>query len=63
MTRWIAFFIQMRYIIFVLFYAIATGGWAGVSAYHIYENNKPVETIYADLGAINDYMDSLNGEE
>lgn len=43
--------------------AIAIAGWAGVSAFHIYENNKPVETIYADLGAINDYMDSLNGEE
>lgn len=43
--------------------AIAIAGWAGISAYNIYENSKPVETIYANLDAINDYMDSLDAEE
>lgn len=43
--------------------AIAIVGWAGVSAYNIYESKKPVETIYANLDAINDYMASLDTEE
>lgn len=43
--------------------AIAIVGWAGVSAYNIYESRKPVETIYANLDAINNYMDSLDTEE
>lgn len=42
---------------------IAIVGWAGVSAYNIYESRKPVETIYANLDAINDYMSSLDTEE
>lgn len=43
--------------------AIAIVGWAGVSAYNIYESRKPVETIYANLDAINDYMSSFDTEE
>ena len=42
--------------------ALAIVGWAGYSAYHVYENSKPVETIYANLDSINDYMSSLNAE-
>lgn len=42
---------------------IAIAGWAGVSAYNIYESRKPVETVYANLDAINDYMGSLSSEE
>lgn len=42
--------------------AIAIVGWAGYSAYRTYENNKPMETIYADLDAINDYVDTLDNE-
>lgn len=38
-------------------------GWAGISAYNIYESNKPVETIYANLDAINDYVNSLDSAE
>ena len=34
--------------------------WAGYSTYHVYENNKPVETIYANLDAINDYVSDMN---
>lgn len=37
-------------------------GWAGYSAYNIYENSKPMETIYANLDPINDYMQSLTEE-
>lgn len=42
--------------------AIAVVGWAGYSAYRTYENNKPMETVYANLDAINDYVDALDGE-
>lgn len=42
--------------------AIAVVGWAGYSAYRTYENNKPMETIYANLDAINDYVDALDNE-
>lgn len=37
--------------------------WAGYSAYNIYESRKPVETVYVNLDAINDYFGSLNAEE
>lgn len=43
--------------------AIAVVGWAGYSAYRTYENNKPMETIYANLDAINDYVNGLDVEE
>ena len=42
---------------------IAHEGWAGVSGYRIYESKKPVETIYANVDAITDYMNSLSTEE
>lgn len=42
---------------------IAIVGWAGYSAYNIYESKKPVETVYANLDAINDYMETLSAEE
>ena len=42
---------------------IALAGWAGVSGYRIYESKKPVETIYANVDAITDYMNSLSTEE
>lgn len=43
--------------------AVALVGWAGYSAYRAYENSKPMETIYADLDAINDYVNGLDSEE
>ena len=43
--------------------AIALIGWAGYSAYGIYEKNQPVETIYANLDAINEYTASLDKTE
>lgn len=43
--------------------AIALVGWAGYSAYGIYEKNQPMETIYANLDAINDYAGSLDEAE
>lgn len=43
--------------------AIALLGWAGYSAYHVYESNQPMETIYANLDSINDYVASLSDAE
>ena len=34
-------------------------GWAGVSAYQIYDNSRPVKTIYADTSDMDDYLNSL----
>ena len=42
---------------------LAIVGWAGVSAVTGYINNRPMETIYANLDSINDYMSSLSTEE
>lgn len=42
--------------------ALAIVGWAGYSAYHAYENSRPMETIYANLDSVNDYMNSLTAE-
>lgn len=42
---------------------IALAGWAGVSGYRIYESKKPVETIYANVSPITDYINSLSTEE
>lgn len=38
-------------------------GWAGFSGYRVYENNKPMKTIYTNLSAIEDYMTTLDTEE
>lgn len=40
---------------------IAVLGWAGYSAYGIYQSNQPA--IYADLTSINDYVNSLTATE
>lgn len=37
-------------------------GWAGYSGYNAYEASKPMETIYANLDSVTDYMSSLNAE-
>ncbi len=42
--------------------AAALIGWAGYSAYGIYEDSRPMETVYANLDPINDYMATLNTE-
>ena len=41
---------------------IAILGWAGFSAYRAYENSRPLETIYANLDAVNHYVSSLEEE-
>lgn len=41
---------------------VAILGWIGVSAVQVYENNKPMETIYTDLSALDDYMAGLDAE-
>lgn len=43
--------------------ALAIAGWAGYSAYAMYQDNKPMETIYANLDALNDYMSNLESAE
>ena len=40
---------------------VAVLGWAGYSAYGIYESKQPA--IYTDLTAINDYTSSLTATE
>ncbi len=40
---------------------IAVIGWAGYSAYGVYENSRPA--VYTNLTAINDYMNSLTTAE
>lgn len=42
---------------------LAIVSWAGVSAVNGYINSRPIETIYANLDSLNDYMSSLNAEE
>ncbi|MGN0348663.1 MAG: hypothetical protein ACI4DR_03920 [Roseburia sp.] len=42
---------------------IAIAGWAGYSAYGIYQNNQPIEKIYVNLDAIDEYTATLNGVE
>lgn len=37
-------------------------GWIGTSAYQVYENSKPMETIYTDLTALDDYMSGLEAD-
>ena len=37
-------------------------GWIGTSAYQVYENSKPMETIYTDLTALDDYMAGLEAD-
>ena len=41
---------------------VALLGWIGVSAVQVYENSKPMETIYTDLTALDDYMAGLDAE-
>lgn len=55
---------RMHLLAVVCGWAVVIGivGWAGYSAYNIYENSKPMETIYANLDPINDYMQSLTEE-
>lgn len=40
---------------------IAVLGWAGYSAYNVYQSNQPA--IYTDLTPINDYVSSLSAAE
>lgn len=37
-------------------------GWIGVSAYDMYESSKPLETVYVDTTAIDEYMTNLDAE-
>ncbi|MGN0142439.1 MAG: hypothetical protein ACI4AD_09425 [Roseburia sp.] len=36
--------------------------WAGFSGYRVYENNKPVKTVYTNLDALEEYMTSLTAD-
>ena len=41
---------------------LVAAGIIGYSGYSAYEANKPMETIYANLDSVTDYMSSLNAE-
>lgn len=38
---------------------LAIVGWAGVSAYNIYDANRPIETFACDTTAIDEYLNTL----
>ena len=37
-------------------------GWIGVSAYDVYKASQPLETIYVDTTAIDEYVNTLDAE-
>ena len=37
-------------------------GWIGVSAYNMYQASQPLETIYVDTTAIDEYVNTLDAE-
>ncbi len=39
--------------------AVLLAGWIGMSAYNMYQANKPLETIYVDMTELTDYMNNL----
>ena len=41
---------------------VALVAWIGVSGYNMYEANKPLETVYVDTTALDDYMTTLDAE-
>ena len=43
--------------------AVLIVDWAGYSGYHAYEKSRPIKTIYANLDAVNNYMNTLDTEE
>ena len=55
---------RMRIAGYIVGCLVAVGiiGWAGYSGYSAYEASKPMETIYANLDSVTDYMSSLNAE-
>lgn len=42
--------------------AIALVAWIGVSGYHMYQANQPLDTVYVDTTAIDDYMTALEAK-
>ena len=42
--------------------AVALLAWIGVSGYNWYQASKPLETIYVDTTAVDDYMTNLDAE-
>lgn len=41
---------------------VALLGWIGYSGYQVYQNTKPLETVYVDMTELNNYMSSLDAE-
>lgn len=37
-------------------------GWIGFSGYQVYQNTKPLETVYVDMTELNNYMNTLDAE-
>lgn len=53
-------YLLRRCVVFVL--GLVLVGWIGISAYRVYEDNRPKQTAEVDYGAITDYEGSLNTE-
>lgn len=41
---------------------VALLAWIGVSGYNWYQSSQPLETVYVDTTAIDDYMINLDAE-
>ena len=39
--------------------AVLLAGWIGVSGYNMYQESKPLETIYVDMTELTEYMNNL----
>ncbi|MBR5127837.1 MAG: hypothetical protein IKU69_05365 [Roseburia sp.] len=42
--------------------AVVLVAWIGVSGYRMYEASQPLETVYVDTTALDDYMTTLDAE-
>ena len=41
---------------------LVLGTWIGVSGYNWYQASRPLETVYVDTTALDDYMTTLEAE-
>lgn len=42
--------------------AVVLAAWIGVSGYNMYQAKRPLETVYVDTTALDDYMMNLDAE-
>ena len=42
--------------------AVVLAAWIGVSGYNMYQASQPLETVYVDTTALDNYINVLNAE-